>query len=141
MDWIKAVHIMAMVAWFAGLFYLPRLYVYHAQKPGAETVDYFTNMERRLYRGIMTPAMVVTVVLGLWLWFGYSHRFVMGWWLHAKVALVAILLAYHFYLGHLRQAFAAGTNRHGERFYRALNEFPTLLLVAIILLVELKPGG
>lgn len=139
MLWIKAVHIMAMVAWFAGLFYLPRLYVYHAQGPGPETVDYFRNMERRLYRGIMTPAMVVTVALGLWLWFGYWTA--AGWWLHAKVALVVVLLAYHFYLGHLRQVFAAEANTRGERFYRALNEFPTLLLVAIILLVELKPGG
>lgn len=139
MLWIKAVHIMAVIAWFAGLFYLPRLYVYHAQNPGAETADYFTNMERRLYRGIMTPSMVVSVALGLWLWFAYWTG--AGWWLHAKVALVVVLLVYHFYLGHLRKAFAAGANRHSERFYRALNEFPTLLLIAIILLVELKPGG
>ncbi|HKJ71267.1 MAG TPA: protoporphyrinogen oxidase HemJ [Gammaproteobacteria bacterium] len=139
MLWIKAFHIMAVIAWFAGLFYLPRLYVYHAQNPGAETVDYFTNMERRLYRGIMTPAMVVAVALGLWLWLGYWRG--AGWWLHAKVALAAVLVAYHFYLGHLRKVFLAGANTRGERFYRALNEFPTLLLVAIILLVELKPGG
>ena len=138
MLWIKAVHIMAVIAWFAGLFYLPRLYVYHAQNPGAETVDYFKNMERRLYRGIMQPSMLVTVGLGLWLWWGYWWG--SGWWIHLKVALVAVLLAYHFYLGHLRQAFAADANIHSERFYRALNEFPTLLLVAIILLVELKPG-
>ncbi|MFA9460137.1 protoporphyrinogen oxidase HemJ [Thiohalorhabdus methylotrophus] len=139
MLWIKAVHIMAVVAWFAGLFYLPRLYVYHASDPHPETAALFKTMERRLYRGIMTPAMVVTVALGLWLWFSYWWG--SGWWLHAKVALVAVLLAYHFYLGHLRKVFAADANTRGDRFYRMLNEFPTLILVAVILLVELKPGG
>ncbi len=139
MLWIKAFHIIAMVAWFAGLFYLPRLYVYHAGGPGPETARLFTTMERRLYRGIMNPAMVVTVALGLWLWLGYWQQ--AGWWLPAKAALVAFLIGFHFYLGTLRNQFAAGANRHDERFYRILNEVPTLILVAVILLVELKPGS
>jgi putative membrane protein len=139
MLWLKAFHIMAVITWFAGLFYLPRLFVYHAQGPGAETRDYFRNMERRLFRGIMQPSMGVTVGLGLWLWLEYWWA--AGWWLHAKVAIVVLLLAYHFYLGHLVRVFAAEANQRPERFYRILNELPTLALVAIILLVELKPGG
>ena len=139
MLWLKAFHIMAIIAWFAGLFYLPRLFVYHAQGPGAETRDYFRTMERRLFRGIMQPSMGVSVALGLWLWLEYWWG--AGWWLHAKVALVVLLVAYHFYLGHLVRVFATEANRHSERFYRILNELPTLALIAIILLVELKPGG
>ncbi len=139
MLWIKAVHIMAVVAWFAGLFYLPRLFVYHAQGPGPETIGYFKTMERRLYRGIMTPAMVVAVALGLWLW--WSYWWGAGWWLHAKVTLGVILIGYHLYLGRLVKVFAADANTRTERFYRILNEFPTLLLVVMVLLVELKPGG
>lgn len=139
MLWIKSVHIMAVVAWFAGLFYLPRLFVYHAPGPHPETAATFKIMERRLYRGIMTPAMIVAVALGLWLW--WSYWWGAGWWLHAKLTLGVILIAYHLYLGHLVKVFAADANSRTDRFYRALNEFPTLVLVVMVLLVELKPGG
>lgn len=138
MLWIKAFHIIAMVAWFAGLFYLPRLYVYHAGNPGQETGDLLRTMERRLYRGIMIPAMVATVGLGIWLWLAFWPG--AGGWLHAKVALVALLIGYHFYLGTLRKRFASGINPHSPGFYRILNEIPTLFLIGIVVLVELKPG-
>lgn len=124
------------MAWFAGLFYLPRLFVYHAQATDAATVETFKVMERKLYRGIMTPCMVLTLVFGAWLWLGYG---VTGGWLHAKLVLVALLVAYHFWMGKLRADFAAGTNRRSHVFYRWVNELPLGLLVAIVLLVVLKP--
>lgn len=139
MLWIKTFHIVAMVAWFAGLFYLPRLFVYHVGETASASGTLFVTMEKRLYRGIMMPAMVVTVGLGLWLWASFWPD--AGWWLHLKALLVLGLIGYHFYLGHLRKRFAAGTNDHGQRFYRILNEVPTLALVAIVVLVELKPGA
>lgn len=139
MLWIKSFHIIAVVTWFAGLFYLPRLFVYHSGDGAGEAAATFKTMERRLYRGIMQPSMVVVVGLGLWLWLGYWAE--AGWWLHAKLVLVAALLAYHFYLGHLVQVFAADRNRRTPTFYRLLNEAPTPVLVAVVLLVEFKPGG
>lgn len=139
MLWIKSFHIIAVVTWFAGLFYLPRLFVYHSGDGAPQAAETFKTMERRLYRGIMQPSMIAVVGLGLWLWLGYWPE--AGWWLHAKLMLVAALLAYHFYLGHLVGVFAADANRRPPRFYRILNEAPTPVLVAVILLVEFKPGG
>jgi len=136
MLWLKAFHIVFVVSWFAGLFYLPRLFVYHALAGDPVTKDTFGVMERKLYRGIMTPAMVLSVASGAWLWLGYS---ITGGWLHAKVALVAVLVAYHFWLGHLRKQFAADRNSHTHVFYRWVNEAPTVLLIAIVVLVVLKP--
>jgi protoporphyrinogen IX oxidase len=136
MPWIKALHIVFVVAWFAGLFYLPRLFVYHAQADDAVSRERFKVMERKLYRGIMLPAMILTLASGLWLWLGYGFG---GGWLHAKVALVGLLVAYHFWLRALLGAFARDADRHGHVFYRWVNELPTVLLVAIVILVVVKP--
>lgn len=136
MLWIKAFHVVFMVTWFAGLFYLPRLYVYHAMAEDAVGIARFKVMERKLYYGIMTPGAVITVALGLWLWLGYG---ITGGWLHAKLALVIVLIAYHLYCGKLLGDFARDRNRHGHVWYRWFNELPVLLLIAIVLLVVLKP--
>ena len=136
MPWIKALHIVFVVAWFAGLFYLPRLFVYHAQAEDTVSRERFKVMERKLYRGIMTPAMVVTLATGLWLWWGYGFQ---GGWLHAKVALVAVLVVYHFWMRALMMDFARDANRHTHVFYRWVNEVPTVILFAVVVLVVVKP--
>jgi protoporphyrinogen IX oxidase len=136
MLWVKSFHIVFVVAWFAGLFYLPRLFVYHALADEAATREQFKVMERKLYRGIMHPTMVLTLATGAWMWLGYG---ITGPWLHAKVALVALLVAYHFWLGHLLQAFARDQNSHTHVFYRWINELPLVLLLAIVILVVVKP--
>jgi len=136
---VKTAHVVFMVTWFAGFFYLPRLFVYHAMAPVDDRIgrERFKVMERKLYRGIMTPAAVLTIGFGLWMWLGFG---VTGGWLHAKVALVAVLVVLHVYLGTLVGDFAADRNRHGHVFYRWLNEIPALpLLVAIVWLVVAKP--
>ena len=125
-----------MVAWFAGLFYLPRLFVYHAAAEDAPSRERFKVMERKLYRGIMTPCMVLTLAFGFWLWFGFG---ISGAWLHAKVALVALLVAYHFWMGKLARDFERDANARTHVFYRWINEIPLLLLAAIVVLVVVKP--
>jgi protoporphyrinogen IX oxidase len=136
MLWIKALHIIFMVSWFAGLFYLPRLFVYHASADDIPSRERFKVMERKLYRGIMTPAMVLTIAFGAWLWLGYG---IAGTWLHAKLALVAALVAYHFWLGKLRRDFERDANTRSHVFYRWINEIPLVLLVAIVVLAVVKP--
>ena len=136
MLWIKAWHIIFMVTWFAGLFYLPRLFVYHAQTKDSTGSARFKIMERKLFFGIMTPGAVLTIVFGMWLWQGYG---ISGGWLHAKLTLVAILIAYHLYCGKLLFDFKHDRNRHGHVFYRWLNEFPVLLLAGVVILVVVKP--
>ncbi|KAB2838808.1 MAG: TIGR00701 family protein [Burkholderiales bacterium] len=137
MLWIKAFHIVFVTTWFAGIFYLPRLFVYHALAEDAISIERFKLMERRLYFGIMTPSAVLALVLGTWLWLGYG---ITGGWMHAKLALVTVLVGHHLYLGHLMKAFRENRNRHGDRFYRWLNEIPALpALLGIVLLVVLKP--
>ena len=136
MLWIKAWHIIFMVTWFAGLFYLPRLFVYHAMSSDETSNARFKIMERKLFYGIMTPGAVLTIAFGLWLWLGYGFS---GGWLHAKVSLVILLVLYHLYCGKLVRDFAHDRNQHGHVFYRWLNEAPVLALVAIIILVEVKP--
>jgi len=134
---IKTLHIVFMVTWFAGLFYLPRLFVYHCLATDPVGIERFKVMERKLYRGIMTPAAVLTVVFGLWLMVGYG---ISGGWLYAKIALVLLLVAHHLWLGKLLRAFAADRNTHGDRFYRWINEIPALpILVAVVYLVVAKP--
>jgi putative membrane protein len=136
MLWVKAFHIIAVVTWFAALFYLPRLFVYHAMSEDAVSIERFKVMERKLYRGIMTPSAVIAVTLGLWLWLGFGFS---GGWLHAKLALVTVLLGYHGYCGKLLRDFSDDRNRHGHVFYRWFNEFPVLILVAVVILVVVKP--
>ncbi|HXU51071.1 MAG TPA: CopD family protein [Casimicrobiaceae bacterium] len=136
---VKSLHIIFMVTWFAGLFYLPRLFVYHAMASPDDRVGIarFCVMERKLYWGITTPGAVLTIVFGVWLWKGYG---IDGGWLHAKLALVALLVVFHVYLGKLVTDFREGRNRHGHVFYRWLNEIPALpILVAIVFLVVMKP--
>lgn len=136
MLWIKAWHIIFMVTWFAGLFYLPRLFVYHAMSEDEASRERFKVMERKLFYGIMTPGAIFTIVFGAWLWLGYG---ITGGWLMAKLALVAGLVIYHIYCGKLLIDFKRDRNTHSHIYYRWFNEVPVIALIAIILLVELKP--
>jgi protoporphyrinogen IX oxidase len=137
MLWIKSLHIVFLVSWYAGLFYLPRLFVYHAMATDAIGIERFKVMERKLYYGIMTPSAVLTILSGAWLWLGYG---ITGGWLYAKLPLVAILVAHHLWLGKLMRDFRDDRNRHGDVFYRWINEIPALpVLIGIVLLVVLKP--
>jgi protoporphyrinogen IX oxidase len=136
MLWVKSFHIIFVVAWFAGLFYLPRLYVYHAATSDLLGIERFKVMERKLYYGIMTPSAVLTVALGLWLWLGYG---ITGGWLHAKLVLVLMLIAYHLYCGRLLADFKHDRNRHSHVYYRWFNEIPVLILIAVVILVVVKP--
>ena len=140
MLWVKSLHIIFMVTWFAGLFYLPRLFVYHAMCTDSEGNERFKVMERKLFFGIMTPGGVLTVLFGLWLlkvyaWEAYASQ----WWLHVKLVLVMILIAYHVYCGKLVRDFHDDRNRHSHAFYRWLNELPVLILAAIVILVVVRP--
>ena len=136
MLWIKAFHIIFLVTWFAGLFYLPRLFVYHAMCVDEVGNARFKVMERRLYYGIMAPGAVLTVVFGLWLWLGYG---ITGGWLHAKLALVAILIAYHLWSGKLLNDFKHDRNTRKHVWYRWFNEFPTVILIVVVILTVVKP--
>lgn len=136
MLWVKAWHIIFMVTWFAGLFYLPRLFVYHAMSDDAASIARFKIMERKLYYGIMTPGAILTIIFGLWLWLGYG---ITGGWLFAKLTLVALLVLYHLYCGQLLVDFKYDRNQHSHTYYRWLNEVPVIVLIAVILLVEVKP--
>ena len=137
MLWIKALHIIFMVTWFAGLFYLPRLFVYHAMAEDAISRERFKVMERKLYVGIMHPSAVLTIAFGTWLWLGYG---ITGNWLAAKLALVAVLVAHHLWLGRLISDFRNDRNRHSHVFYRWINELPAApVLFLVIILVVVKP--
>ena len=136
MLWVKAFHIIFMVTWFAGLFYLPRLFVYHAQSEDAASIARFKIMERKLFYGIMTPGAVLTLAFGFWLWLGYG---IGGGWLMAKLALVVLLLAYHGYCAKLLLDFKHDRNTRGHVWYRWFNELPVLLLIAVVILVVVKP--
>ena len=137
MLWLKSLHIVFLVSWFAGLFYLPRLFVYHAMATDAIGIERFKMMERKLYYGIMAPSAVLTIASGVWLWLGYG---ITGGWLYAKLALVAILVAHHLWLGKLMRDFRRDRNQHSDVFYRWINEIPAVpVLIAIVLLVVFKP--
>ena len=136
--WAKALHVIAVISWMAGMLYLPRLFVYHTEsEPGSVQSETFKVMERRLLRGIINPAMVVTWVLGLWLaWSGFGFA---GGWLHAKIALVVVLSATHGYFAGAVRRFAEDRNDKPARHWRIMNEVPTLLMIAIVILVVVKP--
>jgi protoporphyrinogen IX oxidase len=139
--WVKALHIISMTFWMAGMLYLPRLYVYHSRVvPGSEASEIFKTMERRLLRIITNPAMIATWVFGLWLAFTINaFDPANGSWLHAKLALVIVLSGIHGMLAKYRKAFERDERPKSERFFRILNEVPALLLVVIVFLVVLKP--
>ena len=136
--WIEAFHIIFMVTWFSGLFYLPRLFVYHTLANDEISIARFKIMERKLYYGIATPGAVLTLFMGLWMLHlvpAYMHMM----WLHVKLSLVFLLVIYHVYLGILVRTFRKDQNKHGHVFYRILNEIPILFLVLIVILVVVKP--
>ena len=138
MLWVKSLHLVFMVTWFAGLFYLPRLFVYHALAEDRISIDRFKVMERKLFWGIMTPGAVLTIAFGIWLWLGWSRGVFTGWF-HAKLALVAILAGYHLWCWRLMKDFAAERNTKSHVWFRVFNEFPVLILFAVVLLVVFKP--
>jgi protoporphyrinogen IX oxidase len=142
MLWVKSLHIIFMVTWFAGLFYLPRLFVYHALSIGAAgggeaAAERFKVMERKLYYGIMTPGAIATVGLGVWLWLRWFPD--AGGWLHAKLVLVVLLIGYHIWCGKLVRDFQHDRNRHSHVWYRWFNEVPVLILAGAVILVVVKP--
>jgi putative membrane protein len=140
MLWVKALHLVAVVTWFAGLFYLPRLFVYHAMCEDEIGNERFKVMERKLYRGITTPIMVVAVGLGLWMLYDYAWVVWSSmYWLKIKLAIAVPLIAYHFYCGHLVRVFREDRNRRSHVFYRWFNEAPVLALLSMIILVVVKP--
>lgn len=139
MLWIKAFHIIAMVTWFSGLFYLPRLFVYHAQASDAISISRFKVMEKKLYYFITTPSALLTILFGIWLVSFNAQAYLKMGWLHAKLGCVVLLLIYHHYLGHCLKSFTQDRNMHSAFFYRVLNEIPVLFLVSIVLLAVLKP--
>jgi len=138
--WIKALHIIAMVTWFAGLFYLPRLFVYHALSEDRLSQERFKIMERKLYYGIMAPGALLTILFGIWLLVGYGwDLYKAALWLHLKLGLVLLLIFFHLYCGYCRKQFLKDKNRHSHVFYRWLNEFPVLILIAVVILAVVKP--
>lgn len=140
MLWVKAFHIVAVVTWFAAIFYLPRLFVYHASAEDQVSRERFKIMERKLYRGIMTPSMIVVLALGAWLLtFNPRYYFIDSHWMHAKLTLVALLVIYHFYCGHLLKVFRNDNNQRSHVFYRWFNEIPVFMLIAIVILVVVRP--
>jgi putative membrane protein len=139
MLWLKAFHIISLVAWFAGLFYLPRLFVYHAEAIDKISIERFKTMERRLYYGITWPAAVLTTLFGVSLLLYNLNYYLQLGWMHAKLSLVLVLWGYHFFCGHYLKLFAANLNEKKTNFYRVFNEFPTLLLIGIVILVVVKP--
>jgi len=139
--WVKAFHIIAVVCWFAAMFYLPRLFVYHVQSTDVVSIQRFELMERKLYRGIMTPAMIATWALGLWMvWLLGRDYFLTQHWLHAKLALVVLLTGYHFACGYYRRALINQPHLKSHVFFRWFNEIPILALIAIVILVVIKPN-
>lgn len=136
--WVKAFHVIAVIAWMAGMLYLPRLFVYHTEaEPGSDASETFKVMERRLLRAIINPAMAAVWVLGLWLaWRGFGFS---GGWLHAKIGLVVAMSAVHGYYSRAVRMFAEDRNTRSARHWRIMNEVPTLLMIAIVILVVVKP--
>ena len=139
MLWIKALHIIFMVTWFSGLFYLPRLFVYHAMTEDNAGIERFKTMEYKLFYFITTPGGVLTTLSGIWL-LTYNPAFYLHQgWMHVKLTLILLLWIYHMYCGHLLKKFRHNKNRYSATFYRWFNEFPTLILVGTVICVVVKP--
>ena len=139
MLWIKSLHIIAVITWMAGIFYLPRLFVYHVQantEGDTRGDERFKIMERKLFWGIMTPSAILTIVFGAWLWLGYG---ITGKWMVWKLLMVLVLMVFHGLCWRHMKAFRAGGNTHTERYFRVMNELPVFALFAIVFLVVVKP--
>jgi len=139
MLWVKAFHIIGVVCWFAGIFYLPRLFVYHAMSEDQISKDRFEIMESKLFWAIMTPSAVFAVVLGAWLLIANHGYFLAWWWMKAKLGLVAVLIGYHYYCWWYMKALRKDAQFRSHKFFRVYNELPVLLLVAIVILIVVKP--
>lgn len=139
MLWVKAFHIIFMVTWFSGLFYLPRLFVYHAMATDRTSIERFKIMERKLYFGITTPGAILTILFGIWLLTYNMQTYMHMLWFHLKLGMVLLMIIYHFYLGMLLKDFKTDNNKHSHVFYRILNEVPVLFLALIVILVVVKP--
>lgn len=137
--WLKAFHIIGVVCWFAAMFYLPRLFVYHSATEDAPGKARFITMEDKLYRVIMRPSMLITVIFGLWIMALAWDAYATSLWLWIKLAAVVVLLGYHHYCSRLIKAFANDESPHSERFYRIFNEIPALVLILVVILVVVKP--
>jgi len=138
--WLKSLHLIFMVTWFAGLFYLPRLFVYHAMSDDETSNERFKVMERKLFFGIMTPGLILTLIFGVWMLTDYAWAvFGQAGWLHAKLALVALLCVYHFVCGKWLLDFKHDRNKHTHVYFRWMNEIPVVFLVIIIILATVKP--
>ena len=139
MLWVKAFHLIFMVTWFAGLFYLPRLFVYHAMSHDAISQERFVIMERKLFWGIMTPGAIITILLGLWMLVAGRSVYLSAGWMHIKLAIVALLILYHLWCGKLVSDFKYGRAIHSHVWYRWFNEVPVAFLVAIVTLSIVQP--
>ncbi len=139
MLWIKAFHLIFVITWFAGIFYLPRLFVYHAMAEDKVGIERFKIMERKLYRGIMTPSGVIATVLGIWLVLLNPHWYLSQGWFHAKLGLVILLWVYHLMCYHFMKQFQQDRNQHSHIYYRWFNEAPVLILIGTVIFVIVKP--
>ena len=137
MLWLKALHLSFMVTWFAGLFYLPRLFVYHAMSEDQASIDRFKIMERKLFFGIMTPGLILTLVFGIWMLL--PGHYLDQLWIQIKLGLIAVLIIYHIHCGKLLLDFKHDRNTHSHVYYRWYNEIPVVFLFAIIFLAVLRP--
>ena len=139
MLWIKAFHIIFVVCWFSGLFYLPRLFVYHAMSEDQVSKDRFVIMERKLFWGITTPAAILAIIFGTWILAANSSYFLAWWWMQVKLGLVALTVIYHFYCWYFMKGLKHGNNLRTHIFFRVFNELPVFMLVSIVILIVVKP--
>lgn len=139
MAWLEAFHIMSVITWFAGIFYLPRLFVYHAMSDDQISKDRFVVMERKLFKGIMTPSAIATVLFGSWLIASAPDYYLRQGWLHAKLSLVALLIIYHISCWWFMVRFRENRNTHSHKFFRFYNEAPVLVMIGVVILVVVKP--
>ena len=139
MLWIKAFHIIFVVCWFSGLFYLPRLFVYHAMSEDQVSKDRFVIMERKLFWAITTPAAILAIIFGTWILAANSSYFLAWWWMQVKLGLVALTVIYHLYCWYFMKALKQGNNLRTHIFFRVFNELPVFILVGIVILIVVKP--